>query len=184
LLSPGKVKPVGDGTIMLGNHLRLRAMIHILTTAGFRVETVENTESLIWGKLVVNSAINPLTAILRVRNGILLERPETRDLMTRIAAETEAVAKAQKINLPFDDSVKFVEDVALKTAGNNSSMLSDVLRGMPTEIDAINGAVVTTGESLGIPTPLNWVLWKLVKAMQIDFSGKSLIQEQNLVQAY
>jgi 2-dehydropantoate 2-reductase len=182
LLGPGMVKPVGDGTIMLGDHPRLRPMIHMLSNAGFRVETVENTDSLIWGKLVVNSAINPLTALLRVSNGILLERPETRDLMARIAAETEAIAKAQKINLPYDNSVKFVESVALKTAGNNSSMLSDVLRGMPTEIDAINGAVASRGESLGIPTPLNWILWKLVKSMQINFSGELLTQEQNLVQ--
>jgi 2-dehydropantoate 2-reductase len=180
LLGPGMVKPVGDGTIMLGDHPRLRPMIHMLSNAGFRVETVENTDSLIWGKLVVNSAINPLTALLRVSNGIILERPETRDLMARIAAETEAIAKAQKINLPYDNSVKFVESVALKTAGNNSSMLSDVLRGMPTEIDAINGAVVSRGESLGIPTPLNWTLWKLVKSIETNNIDEFILNNREL----
>jgi 2-dehydropantoate 2-reductase len=44
-------------------------------------------------------------------------------------------------------------------------MLQDVLRGAPTEIDAICGAVVETGQKHGIDTPINWACWKLVKAI-------------------
>jgi len=54
--------------------------------------------------------------------------------------------------------------VARRTAENTSSMLQDVLRGAPTEIDVINGAVVHWGEKKNVPTPVNRVMWSLVKA--------------------
>jgi 2-dehydropantoate 2-reductase len=57
------------------------------------------------------------------------------------------------------------EDVARKTAANQSSMLQDVLRDAPTEIDAICVAVVRYGEIHDIDTPANLVCWHLVKAL-------------------
>jgi 2-dehydropantoate 2-reductase len=82
-----------------------------------------------------------------------------------LARETARVAQAEGIELPFEDPVAAVEDVARKTAKNQSSMLQDVLRNAPTEIDSICGAVVTYGEKHRIPTPANWVCWKLVQAI-------------------
>jgi 2-dehydropantoate 2-reductase len=85
--------------------------------------------------------------------------------MGTLALETARVAQAENIRLPFDDPVKIVEDVARKTAANTSSMLQDVLRGAPTEIDAICGAVVKTADKYGIETPINRVCWQLIKAL-------------------
>jgi len=67
--------------------------------------------------------------------------------------------------LPFPDPVAAAEEVARRTAANHSSMLQDVLRGAPTEIDAICGAVVKTGQKHDIATPTNWACWKLIKAL-------------------
>jgi 2-dehydropantoate 2-reductase len=61
--------------------------------------------------------------------------------------------------------VEAVENVAGNTAKNTSSMLQDVLRGTPTEIDAINGAILRAGERLGVPTPVNRMLWRLVSGL-------------------
>jgi len=58
-----------------------------------------------------------------------------------------------------------VEDVARKTAANRSSMLQDVLRGAPTEIDAICGAVVKIAQKHAIDTPANQICWELVNAL-------------------
>ncbi|HKI55311.1 MAG TPA: ketopantoate reductase C-terminal domain-containing protein, partial [Anaerolineales bacterium] len=109
--------------------------------------------------------INPLTALLRVKNGELLERPSAREMMGTLAMETAKVAQAEKIKLPFEYPVKIAEDVARKTAANISSMLQDVLRGAPTEIDAICGAVVKAAKKHGIETPANRICWQLVKAL-------------------
>ena len=107
-------------------------------------------------------AINPLTALLRVPNGALLERPAARGLMRALAEETAAVAAAKGIHVP--QPVGSAENVARRTATNHSSMYQDVQRGAPTEIDAICGAIVQIGEQLGVPVPVNRVMWKLVKA--------------------
>jgi 2-dehydropantoate 2-reductase len=141
------------------------ALVEILHLAGFEVETTPNADSLVWSKLVINAAINPLTALLRVPNGELLQRPTARSLMGELAREAAAVAEAQGIPLTFSDPVTAAEAVARRTARNHASMFQDVQRGAPTEIDAICGAIVRTGEKSGVPTPVNRTMWQLVKAI-------------------
>lgn len=165
LLGPGLVKAGGEGIVSLERNQALGLLEEALKSAGFNVQTVDNPESLIWGKLVVNAAINPLTALLKVKNGQLLERPFAREVMKTLARETANVANAENIVLPFDDPVAKAEEVAHKTAANTSSMLQDVLRGAPTEIDAICGAVVRAAERHGIGAPVNWTCWKLVRSL-------------------
>ncbi len=165
LLGAGLVKAGGEGPISMERNPALGPLEAALRIANFNVQIVEDAQSLIWGKLVVNAAINPLTALLQVKNGELLERPSAREMLGTLARETAEVAKAEKIKLPFDNPVAAAEEVALKTAANHSSMLQDVLRGAPTEIDAICGAIVKTGEKHAISTPANWACWKLVRAI-------------------
>lgn len=164
LLGPGLVKDGGEGVISLERTPALHSVEEALRSAQFTVHVVDNAQSLLWGKLVVNAAINPLTALLRIPNGRLLEQPAARALMQALARETAQVAQAEGIRLPFSDPVTAAEEVARKTAANHSSMLQDVLRGAPTEIDAICGAVVRTAQKHSIDTPVNWACWNLVKA--------------------
>jgi 2-dehydropantoate 2-reductase len=165
LLGPGSVKAGGEGVISLGRNQALGPLEAVLKSAGFSVKVVDDAMSLVWGKLIINAAINPLTALLKVRNGELLERPSARMLMGALAREAAQAAHAEDINLPFDDPVAAVEEVARKTAANHSSMLQDVLRGAATEIDAICGAVVQTAEKHGGDAPVNRTCWQLVKAL-------------------
>ncbi len=166
LLGPGLVRPGGEGAISLEADPRLVTLINLLEQANFSVATVSDLETLVWGKLAINAAINPLTALLRVPNGELLSRPTARDLMGKAAREVAAVAAARGISLTYPDPAAAAEDVAARTATNRSSMLQDVRRGAPTEIDAICGAVVAAGAESGVPTPINQILWQLVKALR------------------
>jgi 2-dehydropantoate 2-reductase len=165
LLGPGRVRAGGEGIISIEQHPALGPLEEALKSAKFNMQVVDDAQSLIWGKLVVNAAINPLTALLRIPNGKLLESSSAREMMGALAGETAQVAKAEKVHLPFSDPLAAAEEVARKTAANHSSMLQDVLRGAPTEIDAICGAVVKTAQKHNIDTPANWVCWKLVKAL-------------------
>ena len=165
LLGPGLVREGGEGLISIERHPDLGPVEAALKAADFNVHVVEDAQSLIWGKLVINAAINPLTAILRVPNGKLLEIPSAHEMLKALARETAQVAEAENIPLPFPDPVTAAENVARRTAANHSSMLQDVLRKAPTEIDAICGAVVQTGQKHNVDTPANWACWKLVKAM-------------------
>ncbi len=166
LLGPGHVRPGGEGTITLGRHLRIGPLAGLLSEAGFDVGISDNLDGVLWAKLLVNAAINPLTALLRVPNGDLLQRPPARNLMAQAALESAAVADALGLSLPIDDPVAAVEAVARRTAANHSSMLQDIRRGPATEIDAISGAIVRASETLAVPTPVNRTLWQLVRALQ------------------
>lgn len=162
---PGYVQYTGKGKVSLGAHANIDGIAGLLRQAEFDVEVVPDPKSLLWGKLVINAAINPLTALLRLRNGELLERPGAHELLARAAREAAAVATGQGVRLPYPDPVAAVEEVACNTASNHSSMLQDVLRGAMTEVEAINGAIVRMGVELGIPTPVNEILWQLVKSL-------------------
>jgi 2-dehydropantoate 2-reductase len=165
LLGPGLARAGGEGTVSIQMHPRLEPIEDILRAAKFNLEIVQQAEPLVWGKLVINAAINPLTALLRVPNGELLRRPAARVLMNALAEEAAAVAAAQRVHLPFSDPGTAAETVAQKTAANYSSMLQDVRRGAPTEIDAICGAVTRAGRRHSVPTPVNRVCWQLVQSI-------------------
>jgi 2-dehydropantoate 2-reductase len=163
LLGPGRVRAGGSGpTHLLGPEW----VVDLFRRAGFETYGCrpEEAQSLLWGKLCVSCGINALTALLRIRNGELLERPNVSDLMIQAARECAEVARAKGIKLPFADAAAKVTEVAKRTANNKSSMLQDMIRGAPTECDAINGAVVAEGRALRIPTPVNDILWQLVQA--------------------
>jgi len=166
LLKAGQVKAGGEGPISIERNPALGPLVEALKSASFDVQIVEQARSLIWGKLVINSAINPLTALLRVPNGELLERPSAREMMRQLALETAQVARAEKIELTFADPAAAAEEVARRTATNHSSMLQDVERGAPTEIDAICGAVVQIAQKHNLATPANWACWQLVRALR------------------
>ncbi len=169
LLGPGHVREGGKGPILVAEQPRLEPFIKVLRESDFEVETTDDLDGVIWGKLIVNAAINPLTAILGVPNGILLERPHAGELMQSIAEEAAAVARALGVVLPYDDPVTEVERVARQTAQNRSSMLQDVARGAPTEIEAINGAIVGSAREANVNVPIIETLWHLIHGMD---SGK------------
>lgn len=165
LLGPGLVKMGGEGVLSLEQNQALGPLEAALRSSNFNLQIVDDAKSLVWGKLVINAAINPLTALLRIPNGELLSRPFARKVMSALARETAEVAKAEHVHLPFSNPVDAAEDVARKTASNMSSMFQDVRRGAKTEIDAICGAVTMRGQKHGIKTPYNRACWQLVRAM-------------------
>jgi 2-dehydropantoate 2-reductase len=165
LLGPGKARSGGEGPVTLEMNPRGEPLLSMLRGAGLEARVVEDAAALIWNKLIVSAAINPLTALLRVCNGELLEIPSARRRMGELAREAAAVAESLGVRVQAPGPERIAEDVARRTAQNFSSMLQDVLRGAPTEVDAINGAIVRAGESRGIATPVNRAVWALVRAI-------------------
>lgn len=169
LLGPGRVRHAGAGPTHLAatpeQRQRVAAIAEAFSTAGLPTDVQDDLETLIWGKLIVNVGINALTALLRVHNGALAEVPEARALLVEAVSEAMAIAQAAGITLPYDDAVGQVLAVAKATGANRSSMLADVLRGAPTEIEVINGAIVRVAERLGLDAPVNRTLTALVRAL-------------------
>ncbi|MGW8287867.1 MAG: ketopantoate reductase family protein, partial [Desulfobulbales bacterium] len=118
-----------------------------------------------WSKLLVNAGINALTAIHHCPNGKLLESEDTKDMLIAAVREGETVARRLNVAL-IDDPLAMTLDVCRKTAQNISSMLQDVNNKRFTEIDSINGVIVTAGKKLGITTPVNAELVQKVKEIE------------------
>jgi 2-dehydropantoate 2-reductase len=165
LVGPAVVRVGGVGSTHIVPNKRLGAMVRWLQEAGFTIQESNDLESLIWGKLVINAGINPLTAILKVANGELIENRDATLLMFAASKEAAAVAQAKGVRLPFDEPELEVVNVAHRTAKNHSSMYQDILRGAPTEIDAICGSIVDEGAKFGVPTPINETYLHLIRAM-------------------
>jgi 2-dehydropantoate 2-reductase len=177
LLGPGRVRHAGQGQTIFGaapDRAGMAALAELFHACGLPAGLTDDLDALVWSKLVVNAGINALTALLRIPNGALATQPEARALVERAVAEAVAVAVARGTPLPYPDPLAHVLAVAQATGANRSSMLQDVLRGSPTEIGTINGAVVREGRRLGVPTPANELLTALVQAL--DATAKQRIQ--------
>lgn len=176
---PGVVRLAGYGPTHLvqpaGKLEPLQKLAVLMNASGFETHLTSDLQGLTWGKLVINSSINPLTALLRVPNGFLASNDQARELMLAAAQETVAVAQALNIDLPYPDASQRVVEVAQMTAGNRSSMLQDVLRGSQTEIDAISGAVVRHGRSIGVAAPINAEFLRLIQHLPALRPGEPLL---------
>eukprot|EP00939_MAST-03C_sp_MAST-3C-sp1_P001970 g1970.t1 len=179
MVGPGCVRDAGGGPTVLcrlddGNNDDqgyVERVASLLSNASFECTIAENDsafDEVAWTKLCANAVINPLTAILRVRNGEILD-PQTwterAPLVRSVLAEIRTVAReSSAVDLPSETVLEdLVRDVARKTATNRSSMLQDMDRGVVTEIDSINGFVVAEGRRLGVPTPANESVCEMIR---------------------
>jgi 2-dehydropantoate 2-reductase len=178
LLDVGRVRHAGKGDTVIGTASgrvlgEIRNVAVLLTRAGFETKISKDIDSVVWSKLIVNVGINALTAVTRLRNGMLVEIEDARAIMRSAVQEAVKVAKRKRVKLTYDDAIQKVESVCKATADNASSMLQDVRSRKRTEIEFINGAIVRQGKALGIPTPVNEVLSGLVRTIEssYDLSG-------------
>jgi 2-dehydropantoate 2-reductase len=128
---------------------------------GFEMEFAPDFREHQYSKLLVNSVINPITALTRQENGIILSSVLKN---TVEGAIREAVNVAAKEGIKLDEKcvIEVVYSVAEKTFGNTSSMLQDVLKGKMTEIDSINGYIISRAKKHNIEVPVNEALYGLV----------------------
>ncbi|MBQ4846482.1 2-dehydropantoate 2-reductase [Pseudoalteromonas sp. MMG005] len=111
-------------------------------------------EQLRWQKLLVNIAINPLSAIHQIRNG-QLRQPKYASTILQLLNEACAVARAEKIDVELSEALATAYQVMARTQNNSSSMAQDILNNRKTEVEAICGYIVQRGEHHSIDTPFN-----------------------------
>lgn len=163
LMTPGHVRAFNQGVISLEDKPAAGAFKDLFCQAGLDCKLEKDIQNKVWGKLMINAAINPLTAIFEQPNGWLLENPQADIIIQQIIKETTLLCTTLNITLPYDDPFEEIKRVAKNTSSNISSMLQDLRRLAPTEINRINGAIVNLGKANGIPTPVNQTLTSLVK---------------------
>ncbi|MNN12056.1 2-dehydropantoate 2-reductase [compost metagenome] len=135
-----------------------------LILAGFPAFLSKDIDRDILRKLLINSVINPLTAIWRIPNGELLASSERIKLLRQLCDEAVAIYRANQIACD-DNMYEQIVSVCQSTSHNISSMLKDVLQGSPTEIDSINGRLIEMAQQAGVPAPGHEVVTILVKGL-------------------
>lgn len=171
LLAPGRTKATGQGCTVIApeNGLPLaeaESWAALLNAAGCPAQAQAEVSQLQWQKLAVNAVINPLTTLLQVDNGSLLNWPEFSERLARLVTETTAVARAEGIALDSAQLAEQVRHTCAATARNHSSMLSDIEQGRRTEIEAINGMICRLGAVHGVATPEHCRLYQAVYALE------------------
>ncbi|MDX6538202.1 MAG: 2-dehydropantoate 2-reductase [Gaiellales bacterium] len=137
------------------------------TRAGMPAHAVADARPAQWRKVIFNAASNPLGALTGLTHGRVCERPDLRALVSGLIAEGTAVASAQGITLDSDPEA-LIDHAAKREVGydHKASMLQDVEARRRTEIDYLNGGIVSFGERLRVPTPLNHTIAALVRGIE------------------
>ncbi len=167
LAREGKIELKGKGTTVIEKSLPQELEQFIKSRfedRGFVVEFSADFKRQQWNKLFINSAINPIAALARQQNKVILS-PVLQSTVKRVVGEGVAVAGAEGFGFDPDTVLELVLSVAEKTGENSCSMLQDVLNNKTTEIDSINGYIVRLGELHSIAVPVNEALYGLIKAI-------------------
>ena len=154
-ISPGIIKHAGMGMTYIGDMTglseRVLKIAENFSNSGLKTTAVNNIMDIRWIKAAVNACINPLTAIMKVKNGVLLER-NLNSIIECVAKECETVLKDKGIRADiYEESKKVIS----ATANNHSSMLQDIVMKRKTEIDYI-AKPFTTGPCISM-------LYRMVK---------------------
>lgn len=139
------------------------AVAAMLMAAGWPAHTLADMTPAVWGKLLINCAMNPVAALAGVVNGEVGARRTLRAMAQAIAEEGEAVARAAGVALPYASAAEAVMEASRRMAANRCSMLQDIEAGRPTEIEYLNGAVIRIAEAHGVAVPTNRAVAALIR---------------------
>lgn len=187
-VGPGHVARTTDAPFVLGQadlsrFTPLREMASLLSTVA-PVDVADRIDSRIWSKLVLNSTFSGLGAV----SGLLYEEVAAHPIGCTVAyrlwAEGCAVSRGAGVPLhpvagvdPYQLVVRSSADLPVareavdslmsKLGPTKASMLQDLLGGRPTEVDVINGGVASVGARVGVATPYNDAVVRIVHEIEI-----------------
>jgi 2-dehydropantoate 2-reductase len=169
--APGVVKHVGRGDLVLGPECeKSRRTAEVFVRAHVPCRITDNIEGELWVKLIWNCALNAVSALAQARYRQIAASDDGRKMVHEVVKEVLAVAQAAGIVLPGVQDSKAALAGAMTIATQMPEQLSstgqDINRGKRTEIDSLNGYIAHRGAELGVPTPVNYTLYTLVKLLE------------------
>ena len=144
---------------------RLQDMADRFRAQGMAVELTEKVEAAIWSKFVHNCAINPISALTGLRPAQIMQTPPAQALMEHVIDEILQVVDALGIVLPEHDARSEILQHCRERM-NRPSMLQHLQAGKPTEIGALNEALVSRAAALGLAVPFNTAVVLAIRALE------------------
>ncbi len=116
-----------------------------------------------WKKFVFLVGLSSMTGATREPLGKILADPDTRAMFFAVMQEVVAVGRAKGVALPEDFAEERMKFAATTPPGFKASLLHDLERGNRLELDWLAGRVVSLGRELGVPTPMNFAAYSVLK---------------------
>ncbi len=171
--SPGIVRHEGRGDLEVSAQCA-GDVADLLNGAGIETRVSDDVMGSLWTKLIVNCAMNPLSAITRLPYGEMVSQDGMPQLIDDIVREALSVAHAEGISIP-DTIFETIRTIPISMPGQHSSTAQDLMRGKPTEIDFLNGEIVRRADKLGLAVPVNRTLTLLVKSAERNQANKAIL---------
>jgi len=149
---------------------RLNNLVKIWCDAGFNAKAFEDIEQLIWEKFICNVAWSGSCSVFRKTLGQVMDNEHMFNIAKGCALEARQMGDLNKVNFTFDDTVEYITEFGKKLLNSKPSMLQDIEANRLSEVDAINGMVVTLGKDLGIETPYNTAVSSIIKAQEAEYN--------------
>ncbi len=165
----GDLVHAGNGSMWIGSYQKTDSsgiVYDLFTSSRINCILTDNIESIIWQKGIVNSIINPLTAILNVENGYLYNNQNLALVIDELLKEGVGIANTLNINISLDEVRNMLFDTIKKSSTNRSSMLRDIEMGRRTEIEEINGYIIKKGNFVKLKVIYNSLLYSLIRSME------------------
>lgn len=171
VLGRGRVKHSGQGATFVGPYRgtdlgNANRVADALRSAGMDVTVTAEVRTEIWRKLVLNAATLPTAALTTLRAGELGVPGPMLDLVDALAAEAVAVARSQGLAIELEERIERIHATLERAGAGKPSMLQDAEAHRKTEVERINGAVVTAGETAGVAVPLNRAMLALIGGLE------------------
>ena len=131
--------------------------------AEVEAEASDDIEVALWTKFLFIATMAGVTSLAREFVRDLLPRPEWRKIVRACLEEIETAGRASGVNLAPDVVDGTFDYMDQSRGAMRASMHADLVAGRPLELEALNGAVVRAGEAAGVPTPINDVIYAVLK---------------------
>ena len=166
IAEPGVIEHIEGTRFTLGEPsgektARIQALSQAMIGAGFKAPVRPRIRDEIWVKLWGNLAFNPLSALTHGTLDAIAADPGTRAVAKAMMLEAKAVGEALGVRFRIDVEKRI--DGAGAVGAHKTSMLQDLERGRPMEIDAIVTAVQEMGRLVGVETPMIDTILALVR---------------------
>ena len=175
---PGKVRVGVKGKLTLLGELdgrataRAKQVRDLFDRAGLETKVTTDIQSLIWQKLLINVSTGAICGLTRLPYGKLLQVKAAVDCATAAVVEAIEVARAAGVVLECNNPREILDQAVDGLPFDfKPSIMQDLEREIPTEIDFINGAVVREGEKYGVATPVNRTLVAGIKGLEFSFKN-------------
>lgn len=141
---------------------RAEAILKIFKDAEIHASIPNNIQVAIWQKFLFITTVSAVGGLTRATIGEMRESQYINQLMMNTAQEVLAIAKAKGIVLPEDTIEKTFVAIDKQAYETTASTQRDIMQGKPSELGDFNGFIVKEGKRLGIPTPVNNMIYELL----------------------